>query len=348
MEGEDLRTWKNKLSEHHLGPVADGLCIKNEPLARMQCQLASVGQDPGAQIHGHPPWDPSEIKREPGMGIDCQGHQGHGPGPGMENFSPPRDFNPGKVTGCLLMCGQTPTLVFVEGSWPGGPNGGGGDGSCIPGGPPQLQGHPGMHLQPHPGPGPVPGGPPYPPGLPWQYQCPRCDRRFATLQELRSHEPGSGVLCRTPTMGPPPVPPGPGSTRGGLAPRGRGGRGGGRTPRKKKAPGSSGGPGRAGGDSTETKEEPTGRFVCSVCEKVFSEEQYYDVHMRMNTFKPFPCTICKSHFGSESSLSNHTKHFHKEKHKCPFCTRQYTWKIRLHNHMKEHMEEQILVGVFGT
>lgn len=78
MEGEDLRTWKNRLSEQHLGLVSDGLCIKNEPLARMQCQLASVVQDPSAQIHGHPSWDPSEIKREPGMGIDCQGHQGHG------------------------------------------------------------------------------------------------------------------------------------------------------------------------------------------------------------------------------------------------------------------------------
>ncbi|MCQ2816148.1 MAG: hypothetical protein MJ252_02670 [archaeon] len=72
------------------------------------------------------------------------------------------------------------------------------------------------------------------------------------------------------------------------------------------------------------------------CNKSFSNLKRKQVHMRTHYgHKPFECEICKKRFNEKIILKNHMKvHSEEKNHKCQHCEKEY----KHYYHLKEHIQ----------
>ncbi|XP_069363779.1 zinc finger protein 879-like isoform X3 [Maniola hyperantus] len=90
----------------------------------------------------------------------------------------------------------------------------------------------------------------------------------------------------------------------------------------------------------------TGNFPCEACDKVFSNTEKRNMHMRGVHLKKWPrtCPICPERFNSNYQRAKHLRIVHNQTSgvfKCDTCGREYDLKYRLLVHMRSvHMQER--------
>ncbi|XP_038140123.1 zinc finger protein 3-like [Cyprinodon tularosa] len=99
-----------------------------------------------------------------------------------------------------------------------------------------------------------------------------------------------------------------------------------------------------GGGSSSGEESRDRPYICSVCEKRFSNCSHLAAHIRTHTGeRPYMCDICRKTFITTSALNRHqTIHTEGKRYICAFCGKSFKWMESLGRHVRSvHKRENI-------
>nr|XP_061828821.1 oocyte zinc finger protein XlCOF7.1-like [Nerophis lumbriciformis] len=93
---------------------------------------------------------------------------------------------------------------------------------------------------------------------------------------------------------------------------------------------------------THTVEKP---FICSFCDKRFSQQSTMLNHMRTHTVeKAFICSFCDKRFSQKSTMLNHIRtHTGEKPFSCFVCDKRFSQNSTMLNHMRTHTGEKPFV-----
>uniref|UniRef100_A0A3P9P7F7 Zinc finger and SCAN domain-containing protein 2-like n=1 Tax=Poecilia reticulata TaxID=8081 RepID=A0A3P9P7F7_POERE len=104
---------------------------------------------------------------------------------------------------------------------------------------------------------------------------------------------------------------------------------------------SNNGGGNSSGD--ESRDRP---YICSVCEKRFTNCSHLAAHIRTHTGeRPYMCDICRKTFITTSALNRHqTIHTEGKRYICAFCGKSFKWMESLGRHVRSvHKSDNVQV-----
>ncbi|KAF9409305.1 hypothetical protein HW555_011287 [Spodoptera exigua] len=98
-----------------------------------------------------------------------------------------------------------------------------------------------------------------------------------------------------------------------------------------------------GDDEQKHKSSKSKKYACSICDKKFSYNGSFEVHMRAhNGEKSFNCHICGTSHTNNKELTKHIEkqHIVDNKYPCNMCEKTFEKPRLLKKHLKTHFEEK--------
>ncbi|MEQ2205694.1 hypothetical protein XENOCAPTIV_009818 [Xenoophorus captivus] len=101
-----------------------------------------------------------------------------------------------------------------------------------------------------------------------------------------------------------------------------------------------------GGGSSSGEESRDRPYICSVCEKRFTNCSHLAAHIRTHTGeRPYMCDICRKTFITTSALNRHqTIHTEGKRYICAYCGKSFKWMESLGRHVRSvHKRDNVQV-----
>ncbi|KAB7503330.1 Zinc finger protein [Armadillidium nasatum] len=91
------------------------------------------------------------------------------------------------------------------------------------------------------------------------------------------------------------------------------------------------------------EKHPQKLFKCTICPKVFRQNEYLRQHMRKHIGeKPYECNICPKKFTAKSELNRHlVSHSSARPYSCEHCNKKFKLKHNLYAHIRAHNKVQL-------
>ncbi|KAM4736273.1 uncharacterized protein FYW61_006477 [Anableps anableps] len=101
-----------------------------------------------------------------------------------------------------------------------------------------------------------------------------------------------------------------------------------------------------GGGNSSGEESRDRPYICSVCEKRFTNCSHLAAHIRTHTGeRPYMCDICRKTFITTSALNRHqTIHTEGKRYICAYCGKSFKWMESLGRHVRSvHKSDNVQV-----